>query len=450
MEERDMTQTNRPNRVNRRALMGGTASAIAGTALLGARSSTFAAPMLAIRQEPVMLQFWGGEPEENGPGDFVAAFNEAQPEFQATYTRYVNDDTGNTQLDTALQGGTQIDVYQSYGIPRTSQRIGAGAALDLTAYIDADPDIKAWTESEELYQQDDTFFSLPTVVDPFVTIANKRLLDEAGVTLPESWTTDEFREMCRQLSSDTVFGTYAPPDITLQILGANRWYKEGGTESNFDDPAFRQNLELHKGMIDEGSSFPWTDVLARDLRVYQQGIFLTEQAPLWVTSSFVLRYVNDLEEFPHDFITTFGPVPVPADATDPWTLGTLGNEVLINPTTLNPDAAWALLRFRLVDGADHYLKSGKQAAFPGQSVDDIVAGILGPDRETLYDVEAYRTAITQPDMRIPTDSITTASAQIQQITQALSDQFLIGEIDIEEALTEMKAQADEAIAQASS
>jgi hypothetical protein len=53
-------------------------------------------------------------------------------------------------------------------------------------------------------------------------------------------------------------------------------------------------------------------------------------------------------------------------------------------------------------------------------------------------------------MRIPTDSITVASAQIQQITQALGDQFLIGEIDIDETLTEMKAQSDEAITQASS
>ena len=94
--------------------------------------SVFAVPAIASRQDPVTIQFWGGEPEENGPGDMVAAFNESQAEYQAVYTRYVNDDTGNTQLDTALQGGTEIDVYQSYGIPRTSQRIGAGAALDLT------------------------------------------------------------------------------------------------------------------------------------------------------------------------------------------------------------------------------------------------------------------------------------------------------------------------------
>lgn len=443
-----MTHTKRISTVNRRALVGGAASAAAAVAI-GAPSRSFAAPMLAVRQDPVALEYWGGEPEENGPGDFVAAFNEANPDITVKYTRYVNDDTGNTQLDTALQGGTPIDVYLSYGIPRTSQRIGAGAGLDLGPYIAADPEIKKWTDETELFKLDDTYFSLPTVVDPFVTIANKRLLDEAGITLPESWTTDEFREMAKTLSSDAVYGTYAVNDTTIQTLGPNRWYKEEGKESNFDDPAFREYLELRKGMIDDGSAVPWTDVLARDLKVYQQGVFLTEQCALWVTSSFVLRYVNDLKEFPHDFVTTFGPVPVPASATDPWTAGTISNEILINPKTKNADAAWKLVRFRLVEGADHYLKSGKQSAFPGQAIDDIVAGILGPDREKLYDVEAYKTAISTPDKtRIPTDSIVTASAQIMQIFEAQSDQYLIDEIDLDTCLTEIKKQSDEAITQA--
>jgi hypothetical protein len=51
-------------------------------------------------------------------------------------------------------------------------------------------------------------------------------------------------------------------------------------------------------------------------------------------------------------------------------------------------------------------------------------------------------------MRIPTDTIATASAQIQQIFQAQSDLYLIGEIDLDTCLTEIKVQADAAIVQA--
>lgn len=444
------TKTDLTNRrLNRRALVGGAAAAATASSLGVAASPVYSAPMLNFRQGPIVLEFWGGEPEESGPGDLVAAFNESQPDIQARYTRYVNDDTGNTQLDTALQGGTPIDVYQSYGIPRTSQRIQAGAALDLTPYIEADQEISDWLGTISAFTYEDTYYSLPTVKDLTLMIVNQQLIEDAGVTLPESWTIDEFRELAKELTGDFAYGTYAPPDIATQLLGPNRWYKEGATESNFDDPAFRQNLELHRGMIDDGSAFPWTDVLARNLRVYQQNLFLTGQVALWPSGSWVLRYVNDTEEFPHDFVTTFTSVPVPADATDPWDLGTIDNNILINPTTEYPDAAWEFLRFRLVDGAYTYLKAGKEPAFPGTPVEDVVAGILGENREELYDVEAYTRLISQTDVRIPTDTITVASAQIQQIYQQESDRYLIGEVELDECLASIKEQADQAIAEAS-
>jgi multiple sugar transport system substrate-binding protein len=443
------TTDTKNRRLNRRALVGGGAATATAAAIGMKASPAYAAPMLNFRQGPITLQFWGGEPEESGPGDLVAAFNESQPDIQATYTRYVNDDTGNTQLDTALQGGTPIDVYQSYGIPRTSQRVQAGAALDLTPYIEADQEISDWLGTITAFTYEDTYYSLPTVKDLTIVIANQELLDTAGVTLPETWTTEEFRELAGQLTQDFAYGTFTPPDVATQILGPNRWYKEGATESNFDDPAFRQNLELHGSMIEDGSAFPWTDVLARNLRVYQQNLFLTGQVALWPSGSWVLRYVNDLEEFPHDFVTTFASVPVPADATDPWDLGTIDNNILINPTSENQDAAWEFLRFRLVDGAYTYLKAGKEPAFPGTPVEDVVAGILGENREELYNVEAYRALISPTDVRIPTDTITVASAQIQQIYQQEADRYLIGEISLDEALTSIKEQADEAIAEAS-
>jgi multiple sugar transport system substrate-binding protein len=444
------------NRLDRRRLLGGAAATASAAALGGRFGSALAqdappAPSAPSVSEPVELQFWGGEPEESGPGDLVAAFNELYPNITAKYTRYVNDDTGNTQLDTALQGGAQIDVYQSYGLPRLGARIRAEAAEDLTPYIEADEAILAWTQAgDPLYQFEGRFFSLPTVRAPYLLIANKQLLDDAGVTLPEQWTIDEFRAMAQEVSGDGVYGVYMPPDVARQILGPDYWYKEGGTESNFDDPAFRQFLELHGMMIEEGSAFPWTDVLAQNLRVYQQNIFLTGQAVFWINSAFVLRYVNDLEEFPHDFVTTFGTLPTPAGVEQPWNQGGISNEILMSPQAQNKEAAWALIRYRLVEGAHHYLKAAKEPAFPGVvEPAAVVEGILGPDRETLYDVAAFERANFDPNLRLISDSISTAGAEIMQIFQGLQDRYLIGEISLDEALAEMKSQSDEAIQRAS-
>ena len=433
-------------RFSRRHAIGGAAAVAAGAALT---RTAFPAKGSA-RQAATTIEVWGGVPAENGPQDLIDAFQTANPGITVNYTRYVNDDTGNTQLDTALQGGTPIDVYFTYTLPRLAARTGAGAATDLATYMAQDQAVMDWASTTEgVTSADGTYFSLPTTSELTFVYGNKRLLDEAGLTLPETWTFDEFQTMAETLSSDAVYGTFALPDEARTKLGPNYWYKADGATSNFDDPAFRAQLERHGGMIDSGAAFPWSDVLAQDLRAYAQTPFLTEQDALWSTAAFSLRYVNDKEEFPHDFVTTFAPAPTPADVAEPWNLGALNNWILMNSKAQQPDAAWTFIRYWLTDGAQYLLRGGKIPAFPGTSEDAIVEGILGPDRATLYDEAAFRRVLFAPNLRYPTDTVTRGIAQIQQIWQAETDRFLIGETELDETLTTIKQQADAAIASAS-
>jgi len=435
---------------NRRTLLRGTAAGLTAATVLGAPSTTFGAPLIRA-QDTVTLEVWGGVPPENGPQDLIDAFQAANPNIRINYTRYVNDDTGNTQLDTALQGGTPIDVYFTYSIPRLGQRIKAGAAADITSYIEADTDIKAWVDATDgLFTLDGKYYSLPTTREPNFVFINKNKLEAAGASLPGAgWTIDEFRELAKTLSVDGAFGTFSTPDTARQKLGPDYWFKDGGTESNFDDPAFRESIQLHRDLIDEGTAFPWTDVLAQNLKAYAQTPFLTEQTILWENSSYSLRFINDKEQYPHDFVTTFAPSPVPADVTDPWNPGSLSNLILAKEGTQNLDAAWTFIRYWLIDGAQYMLKAGKIPGFPGTDEDTVVEGILGPDREELYDIEAYKAVVFDERTRLITDTITTGTAEIQTIIDGLSDRVFIGEISVDDWVTEAKAQADEVIASAS-
>ena len=145
-------------------------------------------------------------------------------------------------------------------------------------------------------------------------------------------------------------------------------------------------------MIDAGTAFPWTDVLAQDLRAYAQTPFLIEQNALWITSSFSLRYVADKEEYPHDFVTTFAPYPVPAGVANP-----------VEPRRhqqLDPDEGRHREPGRrlvadpvLAEGGRRLHAAGWQDSrrSPVPTRTTVVEGILGPDRDELYDVEAYRT-----------------------------------------------------------
>ncbi|HZX03430.1 MAG TPA: hypothetical protein VFF46_10880, partial [Kribbella sp.] len=85
------------------------------------------------------LQVWGGVPAASGPADVVKAFQQKFPQYKVDYTRFVNDDRGNLKLDTALQGGVDIDVYFTYTQGAMALRAGSGLAADLTDRVKADP-----------------------------------------------------------------------------------------------------------------------------------------------------------------------------------------------------------------------------------------------------------------------------------------------------------------------
>lgn len=442
---------NNHHRFTRRHMIRTTALASAAATGLAA-SHAFASPMLNFRQSgPIEIEFWGGEPEESGPGNLVAAFNESQSDIQVKYTRYVNDDTGNTQLDTALQGGTPIDVIQMYGNPRLAQRIGAGAVASLSPLIEQDASIAEWTsnEPEAVFGNDEGIFGIACVREPQVIFANQKLLDDAGVTVPEAWTTDDFTALSKELSGEFAYGTYAPPDIARQILGSNYWYKDDVAESNFDDPAFRTYWETHRSMIEDGSSFPWSDVLARNLRVYQQNLYLTNQVAFWPTAFWVMRYINNTEEYPHNFLTTTFPLPVPAGVDPVFNPGVMGNWITMNPKSEKQDAAWEFIKYRLTDGAQYYLASGKQPAFPGLDQESIAQGLLGENPEERYDVDSFKSVAFAEGTVLTNDTDLVAGAEIQQIVQQNTDLYLIGEIDIDQLVNDVKSKADEAITAAS-
>ena len=76
------------------------------------------------------LQVWGGVPPENGPQAVVDHFMETHPDLKVTYTRFVNDDRGNLKVNTALQGGVDIDVFFTYDPSNLAMRSLSGMAAD--------------------------------------------------------------------------------------------------------------------------------------------------------------------------------------------------------------------------------------------------------------------------------------------------------------------------------
>ncbi|MDE7047082.1 MAG: hypothetical protein K2P25_03765, partial [Lachnospiraceae bacterium] len=76
------------------------------------------------------LTVWGGLPYEDGVGEILEGFMEKYPNVKVEYTRFTNDEAGNTKLDTALLTGEQIDVYFTYSTDNVANRVAGGMAAD--------------------------------------------------------------------------------------------------------------------------------------------------------------------------------------------------------------------------------------------------------------------------------------------------------------------------------
>jgi multiple sugar transport system substrate-binding protein len=390
------------------------------------------------------LNVWGGVPPESGPGALVEAFEAAHPEYTVVYTRFINDDRGNLKLDTALQGGVDIDVYFTYSMESMALRAGSGLALDVTDRVQAAPELEPFldTEAPKAYWQDGRVSALATTREPNMVVANLDRLEAAGLELPTEWTVEEFVETARILTTDGAHGCYSMPDVPRIGLGPNFWFTPDG-DSNFSDPLFVEHFTRSRDLISEGVLFPWTEVLARQLEAYQQNGFVSEEFALWVTAPFSLRYLYDATNYPHEFRAAAAPIPT-SDAGS-WNTGIFGNFVMINPNSTKHDLAWEFVRFWITEGSQFMAPGGKIPTLQNVDTDQMLASLLGPDAEDWFDVESFRRVLFDDEPELFVDTNLTAFPEITLANEQQRDVCWIGERSPEDAIASIDAQATAAI-----
>ena len=395
------------------------------------------------------LNVWGGVPPENGPDELIAAFHEEHPDIKVIYTRYVNDDEGKLKLDTSLQGGVPIDVFYTYDTPTLTKRVDAGLTADLTDKITNDSDLAQFGPDESPATNvvfDGKVYSIPAQKSPTIVYVNDDMLSEAGITIPDDWDIDDYHEVARQLSKgDSVFGTYNTPPIPKYTLGPNFYYSPDGESSSFDNPIWREYLELALDMQADGSALPRRTIVAEQLETFVHGPLLTGRVAMLPGQLFVLRYVSDLTEFPHDFKIRAVPNPAPVKGEEAWNDGAIGDHISISTKSENQDAAWTFVKYCLLNGSP-MIKGGRLPSLLDPSKQaQAVADLLGPDRETLYDVASFEKAIFGTPYKIPIDTITTAAVEVDTIYKKLHNEVLLGQLSVDDFVTQAAQQADDAI-----
>ncbi|MDF2595927.1 MAG: hypothetical protein K0R69_2268 [Clostridia bacterium] len=406
----------------------------------------------SAKAEGGKLVVWGGVAEESGPGAIVTEWNEKHPDTPVEYVRYVNDDTGNTKLDTALLSGEQIDVFFTYSADLLKKRVDSKMVEDLSN-LNAEEFINSqiYGGVEGILKPNDGLYAIPTAREPIGLMINKDMLDEKGITIPEDWTMDQFVEIAAQLTGEKdgkkVYGTCTyydglPLGLPQTLLGGNYLYKADGT-SNFDDAIFRTNTKL-KEMMDNGSAIPYEEVFSRKLERFSHPAFLNEEIAMMPFASWMLRYVND-PEFPHDFITTFAPIPRVDENTENPYQSILNNYVSINSNSQNKEKAWEFVQFWATEGAKHIAKMPAYNAF---GEEEEIKLILGENPEQRFDVEAYKKVMLDPSLKYVVATETTALPEVMQIYKEESEKYFLGATKEEDYYGVLKSRADDVISKA--
>lgn len=151
--------------------------------------------LMALADDKVTITVWSMDGHDLGNEDthrqVIAAFEAAHPNIKIDLT-LLPESGLEDRMNTAIGAGGKLpDVF-----PLLSGE-WAPIALDLSPYIEADPELSQDMYAEPFWRTRATFgdsvVALPTGIGANVVLYNKDVFDKAGVEYPTAdWTTEDF------------------------------------------------------------------------------------------------------------------------------------------------------------------------------------------------------------------------------------------------------------------
>jgi multiple sugar transport system substrate-binding protein len=401
-------------------------------------------------QKPVSLKFWGGVPPESGPQEAVDNWNKANPNIKVEYIRYVNDDPGNLKLETALLSNTDApNIYMTYGDDRMTKRMQAGMAEPLNDLISkANFDVEGIIGAANIKKfPDGKYYYLPANKNLGAVLFNKSALDEVGEKLPTSWTWDDFSALAKKLNKGDRKGTMLDPqlstfgDLVLQTSKAADWKITADSTSNFNSPALKKGLELQKSLEDAGAMIKYSEAVAGKLTT--QNELLNGKAAMVASQIYMLRYIKDTKNFPHDFQVSFAPIPQFEKGGNINPGGGMGDYMSINKNSANKDAAMKFISWYLQEGNMSMVPGGRIP--PSKKADAAkIASLLIGDASKLIDQQSLQ-AVLSGSYTYPTEYNVPAPTELKAIYKEEMEKYLLNVQPIDKTLETMKSRADATI-----
>jgi multiple sugar transport system substrate-binding protein len=214
------------------------------------------------------------------------------------------------QLLTSFEGGDAPDIFQ-YESAAIGEFAKQGYLADLSSLVSSDLKGEISDGIWKTVTIDGKVVGVPFLLESQVVLANKKLLDAAGITVPaagQSWTWDEFQTNAQKLTKSGTYGVaWALKSPTNRVMNLSLnfdgkfFYDNGGkTEVKVGDPEKEIPRRIHDMLyvtksaspdaVGMGGTDPLPGFFAGKYAMLPGGVFLrqqmVEQAPAgfeWVT-----------------------------------------------------------------------------------------------------------------------------------------------------------------------
>ena len=251
----------------------------------------------------------------------------------------------DTVVRTGIASGEPCDIYNMYNSDVIASY--ADVALDLTPYLDADPEFKSWFTEGALASctdADGRILCLPWETNFTVVIGNKEALEAAGVEIPDAWNYETFMAACKKIQDAGKF-----PFANATDLNRGAWmYRNallselasaGKTSADYaaDSPESIAALKNVKALYDNGYMYPGEGAVT----VKNDEI----KAAFYQGDVLMMAEIAANAKVTADGCTDFTPIiiPWPSSGDKNSIVGSM-NCFFIPKNVKNPDAAVEVLR----------------------------------------------------------------------------------------------------------
>lgn len=382
------------------------------------------------------------------------AYKELHPNVTVEF-EYYGDMTAAEyykKVDLMVVGGEKMDILMASAYAEHMQRASSGAYIALDEYFAAegvDP-TEAYVVMPDV---DGVHYGVPGDLKYQLVYLNKSALDKAGLSVPSlDWTWEDYREyaiaMTEGEGANKKYGSYFHGwdhyDLMAfwSVYENNPMFTLDGTAVNFDHPLFAEWLQFRYDMenVDQ-CQISYTDVTAMGLS-YRDKFFNGDAAMLPV-GSFLVAELDDQDKYPHDFVTTFAPIPAWGDA-EPGTTYCDSQFYSICKNSEHPQEAYDFIRFYTTEGMR--IRGVSVSAEAGIDVLEYFEVMV--DDTSWVDMEALGNVLNNPNFKaLLYTNVPSYNKQLSNMMVEEAGKFLLGQDSIENVVAALMQKGNALIAE---